>query len=135
MNQPSPEPATLRPYYESLNRLYAAGEKITLKAVAIGAGKSPGSIKKGRPVYAPLIREIELRAKAQLESSSPGAFKVDQAKRKMSDAKQKADSYEQKYKAALGRELMLLRAWDKVERRLRQLDNVVSIHPTNRPGQ
>ncbi|MEE4697085.1 hypothetical protein DND58_05715 [Pseudomonas syringae pv. pisi] len=142
MNQSNSEPVTLRPYYEALNRLVAghstlvpAGTKITLNAVALEAGKSAGSIKKSRPVYAPLIREIELKAKAQLEKASPGAFKVDQAKRKMSDAKQRADSFEQKYKAALGRELMLLRAWDKMDRRLRQIDNVVSLHPANRPGQ
>lgn len=135
MNKSTSEPLTLRPYYDSLNRLEASGAKITLKAVALGAGKSAGSIKRNRSIFAPLIREVELKAKAQLENASPGAFKVDQAKRKISDAKQKADSFEQKYKAALGRELMLLRAWDKADRRLRQIDNVVSIHPANRPGQ
>lgn len=141
MNQPDFQPVTLRPYYEALNRLVVGqprivpvGTKITLNAVALEAGKSAGSIKKSRSVYAALIREIEIQAKLQLEKNSPGAFKVNQAKQKISKAKQKADSFEDKYKAALARELMLLRAWDKADRRLRQLDNVVSITPANRPG-
>lgn len=131
--------ATLQPYYEALNRLIAGkctllppGTKITLNAVALEAGKSAGSIKKSRGVYAALIREIEQRAKAQNENSSPGASQVVDAKRRAKQAKQKASDFEQKYKAALGRELMLLRAWDKAERRLRQIDHVVPINPMNR---
>ncbi|WP_426178464.1 hypothetical protein [Pseudomonas sp. TWRC1-2] len=137
----SPEESiTLMPYYAALNRLVAgkseivpAGTKITLNAVAIEAGRSPGSIKKQRTVYTALIREIKQRAKEQEEQSLPGALKIREAKAKASKAKAEAGSFEDKYKAALGRELMLLRAWEKSERRLRQLDNVVPMHPPSRP--
>ncbi|MEX5592501.1 hypothetical protein [Pseudomonas orientalis] len=134
------ESSTLIPYYAALDRLVAGkgnvvppGTKITLNAVAIEAGRSPGSIKKQRTVYAALIREINLRAKEQEEQSLPGALKIREAKAKASKAKAKAGSFEDKYKAALGRELMLLRAWENAERRLRQLDKVVPIHPPSRP--
>lgn len=133
------ESSTLMPYYAALNRLVAGkcevvppDTKITLNAVAIEAGKSPGSIKKQRAVYAGLIREVKQRAKEQEEKSLPGALKIREAKTKASKSKAKADNFEDLYKAALGRELMLLRAWEKSQHRLRQIDNVVHLHPLKR---
>ncbi|UQI31958.1 hypothetical protein M3M50_04860 [Pseudomonas bijieensis] len=51
-------------------------------------------------------------------------MKIREAKAKAAKAKAEAGSYENKYNAALGRELILLRAWEKSERRLRQIDNM-----------
>lgn len=134
------EMSTLRPYYAALNRLVegrsevvAPGSKITLNAVAIEAGRSPGSIKKQRTIYAALIREIKAHAKKQEEQSLPSALKIREAKAKATKAKAEAESFEDKYKAALARELMLLRAWEKSERRLRRIDNVVPLNPLSRP--
>ncbi|WP_288442219.1 hypothetical protein [uncultured Pseudomonas sp.] len=134
------ESSTLMPYYAALNRLVAGksevvppGTKITLNAVAMEAGKSAGSIKKQRPVFAALIREVKQRAMEQEEQSLPGALKIREAKAKATKAKAEAESFEDKYKAALGRELMLLRAWEKLETRLRKIDNVVRIKPLSRP--
>lgn len=101
------ESSTLKPYYAALNRLVAgksevvpAGTKITLNAVAMEAGKSAGSIKKQRSVYAALIREIKQRAKEQEEQeeqSLPGALKIQEAKAKTAKAKAEAGSFEDKY--------------------------------------
>jgi hypothetical protein len=134
------ESSTLMPYYAALERLVAGksvvvppGTKITLNSTALEAGRSAGSIKKNRPVYEALIREIKQRAREQENRSLPGVLKVREAKAKAAKAKVNAQSFEEKYKAALGRELMLLRAWEKSQLRLRQLDNVVPIQPPSRP--
>lgn len=137
----SPEESnTLMPYYAALDRLVAGksvvvppGTKITLNSTALEAGRSAGSIKKNRSVYGALIREIKQRAREQEDRSLPGVLKVREAKAKTAKARVNAQSFEEKYKAALGRELMLLRAWEKSQLRLRQLDKVVPIQPPSRP--
>ncbi|MNV80569.1 hypothetical protein D3C71_1741820 [compost metagenome] len=130
---------TLLPYYEALNRLVIGnttvvpkGTKITLNAVALEAGKSAGSIKKRRPVYEPLIHEIQFRAKEQQERTKPGVQQVQQAKIKAIEARAAAHTYEAKYKAALARELMLLIAWDEATQELRKVNKIVPIKPTAR---
>ncbi|MDH4564249.1 hypothetical protein [Pseudomonas sp. BN411] len=130
---------TLQPYYAALNRLVAGksmivpkGSRITLNAVALEAGKTAGSIKKSRPIFDALIREIHIRAKQQAEQSAPGALKVRQANQKAEKARASAESFEDKYKAALARELMLLRAWDKAQQHLRKTNNVVPLNPSKR---
>jgi phage terminase small subunit len=133
MQENSIHPDTLTVYYEALNRLVAKDLKITLNAVAIEAGRSPGSIKKKREVFAPLIREIQIRAKEQRDSAKPGALQVQQAKVKASKARADATDFEAKYKAALARELMLLIAWDEVTQELRKVAKVVPIKPPIRP--
>lgn len=133
MQQSNNHPDTLTVYYEALNRLVAKGLKITLNAVAIEAARSPGSIKKKREIFAPLIREIQIRAKEQRDSAKPGALQVQQAKVKASKARADATDFEAKYKAALARELMLLIAWDEVTQELRKVAKVVPIKPPVRP--
>ena len=49
------ESDTLTRYYDALNRLLSKDAKITIKAVAFEAGRSATSIKKDRPIFAPLI--------------------------------------------------------------------------------
>lgn len=125
---------TLKPYYEALMRLVLGipqrvpvGTKISLKSVALEAGKTEGSIKKSRAVFANLITEIKSQAKKQLESLKPGSFEVRSAKLKTEKAKSSAAEYEEKYKAALGRELMLLVQLDKLEQQISKINNVTSI--------
>lgn len=129
---------TLRPYYAALNRLLSGnstivpkGTKISLNAVALEAGKSAGSIKKSRSVYAKLIEEIDIRAREQRNASAPGELRVKDAKEKASKAKASSSHYETLYKAALARELMLLVQLDKLEEKIRKINNVVPIRKNN----
>lgn len=130
------ETLTLKPYYDALNRILAGnpqriskGTKITLNAVSLEAGKSAGSIKKQRSIFAPLIREIQERARAQQENSKPGALSVQKARHKASKERDKAISFEALYKEALARELMLLIAWDEAVQALRRGGKVVPLKP------
>lgn len=132
--------STLTPYYEALNRLVNGnstivlkGSKITLNSVAIEAGKSPGSIKKSREVYAALIREIKIRATEQQQQEKPGSSQVRQAKDRAAKAVVKARNYESLYKEALARELMLLIAWDEATQELRKVSKVVPLKTPERP--
>jgi hypothetical protein len=132
MDDSQTKPITLLPYYEALTRLEEKGIKITLKAVAIEAGRTPGSIKKSRPVFAPLIREIRHRAELQSQIAAPGAMKAKAAKLEIKKIRARSDNYEEKYKAALARELMLLLAWDKATQELRA-GKVVPLKSPKRP--
>lgn len=132
----SSETETLKPYYDALNRILAGNPqriskatKITLNAVSLEAGKSAGSIKKQRSVFAPLIREIQERARIQQENSKPGFLKVQKARHKASKERDKAMSFEALYKEALARELMLLIAWDEAVQALRRGGKVVPLRP------
>jgi hypothetical protein len=138
MTTTTEQPVTLMPYYAALNRLVSGkpeivpkGTKITLNAVAIEAGRSPGSIKKQRAVYAPLISEILIRAQEQHEHSKPGALRTQLAKHKAAHERSKADSFEAKYRQALARELMLLIAWDE----LVQEQRANKVVPLKRPAR
>ena len=120
---------TLLPYYEALERLVNGagkilpkGTKITLNAVALEAGKTEGSIKKSRSVYANLIEETKRQSKRQQELTAPGVLDVRTARAKTAKAKAESDDFEDKYKASLARELMLLVQLDNVEEQLRKID-------------
>lgn len=135
----APDAQTLLPYYAALNRLVAGeslhvpkGSKITLNAVALEACRSAGSIKKSRPIFDALIREIRIRAKQQAENAAPGSNQVQVARLKAEKARASAEDFESKYKAALARELMLLRAWDKAQLQLRKVSNVVPLPQAKR---
>ncbi|NWL21887.1 hypothetical protein [Pseudomonas umsongensis] len=128
------ESDTLKRYYDALNRLLAKDTRITMKAVAIEAGRSATSIKKDRPIFAPLIEEIQFRAKEQQERITPGTQKIEQAQTKAAKARASADSYKSKYKEALARQFMALIAWDEAMQELRKLKKVVLIKPPSRPG-
>ena len=88
-----------------------------------------GSIKKSRPIYSKLIEEIKIASKQQHEQKAPGNLEIQRVKQKIVKAKANADGFEEKYKAALARELMLLKALDEAERRLRRVENVVPLMP------
>lgn len=118
----------LRHYYDALQLLVDGnpvrvpkGTKITLKSVSLEAGMSAGSIKKNRPIYAKLIETVELRASEQAERLTPQKL-ISESKR---EDRLKIKHYMLLYKETLGRELMLLRQLDSMERQLHSADNVV----------
>ncbi len=122
---------TLRPYFAALDRMVLGecaivpnGTRISRKTVALEAGKSEGSIKNSRPIFAGLIDEIKRRAQEQADKEAPGARKVSQANERHKKEKAKADDYKQLYEDSLARELMLLVQLDDVERSTKRFGNV-----------
>ncbi|WP_191488565.1 hypothetical protein [Pseudomonas sp. FEN] len=131
--------STLGPYYEALERLkkgkpvvVSKGTKINLNSVALEAGRSAGSIKKSRVVYEQLIQDVKDSARAQIELSEPGRLDLQASKAKTAKAKAQSDEYEEKYKAALARELMLLAQLSEVEQKLKKVTNVHPIRKGNK---
>ena len=100
---------TLDEYFEALARLKSnrpvhvpKGTKITNDAVSLEAGRSKGSIKKSRPLFADLIAAIDVAA---AEQSAPAA--VDQAK--IAKSKAQVAHYRALYEEAIAREISLLK--------------------------
>lgn len=132
---------TLSVYYAAAQRIFKntttvlpKNSKMTLKNVALEAGKSASSIRQDRDIFIPLIEDIKQMAQQMAERHAPGQEKVKDAQRKAKKAKVDAQDYESRYKASLARELMLIKALDDAERSLRrhderftQHDNVVPI--------
>ena len=98
------------------------GTAITLKSVALEAGKSPGIIKKQRTVYAELIKEIKRCAVEQKERGQPKK-QVNEATRRW---KEEAERSKNLYHQSLARELMLLHQLDEAEHLLRNSQNVLN---------
>lgn len=95
-------------YFEALERLKAdepnvvpRGTRISNDAVSLEAGRSKGSIKKSRTIFADLIVAIDLAADEQLKRENAHVLLV----RKW---KESAKEYQEKWEASLGRELSLL---------------------------
>lgn len=114
--------------FEALMRLVQSrpirvptGTAITLKSVALEAGKSPGIIKKQRPVYAELIKEIKRCAAEQKERGQPRK-QVNEATRRWKDEAERSKNL---YHQSLARELMLLHQLDEAEHLLRNSENVL----------
>ena len=80
-------------------------------------------------MYANLIEETKRQSKRQQELTAPGVLDVRTARAKTAKAKAESDDFEDKYKASLARELMLLVQLDNVEEQLRKIHNVVPIRP------
>jgi hypothetical protein len=127
--------STLKPYYEAALRIFTnttvilpVGSKMTLKNVAIEAGKSPSSIRKDRDIFIPLFQDIEDMAKQMSERQAPGAEKVKDARQKTKKARAEAGDYERRYKESLARELMLIKALDDAQRSLRRYEEPFSQH-------
>ena len=97
-----------------------SGTAITLAAVALEAGKSAGSIKRQRPVYAELIKEVK-RCASEQKLLTPSNKKTD---KQMIRWKTEAQNWKQLYHQSLARELMLLHQLDEAEHLLRSGDNV-----------
>jgi|SRR5476649_2769354 len=112
---------TLDEYFDALARLKSncpvhvpKGTKITNDAVSLEAGRSKGSIKKSRPLFADLIAAIDTAAAVQAE---PGV--VDQAK--IAKSKAKVAHYRGLYEEAIAREVSLLKENFELKRELQRL--------------
>ncbi|WP_205700400.1 hypothetical protein [Crenobacter intestini] len=108
-------------YYDALERLVAGtpkvvalGTKITNDAVALEAGRGKGSIKKSRDIFADLIVAIDQAAEAQAKAAKPD-------KERLAKLKASADDYREKWEAALGREVCLLREVYELKKQLAAL--------------
>lgn len=119
---------TLEKYYQALERLKTGrpiilpkGQKITYDAVCIEAGMGKGSIKKSRPVFAALIAAID---EQKINQTGPAK----DANLKLLHAKAAAKDYRERYEAALGREVSLLREVYKLRKDLSRLTGA-SIRP------
>ena len=98
---------SLHDYYDALERIKANKPvnipktlKISYDAVALEAGRGKGAIKKSRPIFADLIREID-KAIEEKKALSPDKLKI-------TNLKSKVEELEQSLENALGRELSLL---------------------------
>ncbi|BFT65044.1 hypothetical protein [Pseudomonas moorei] len=114
-------------YFEALQRLVEGrparvpiGTAITLNAVALEAGKSAGSIKKQRPVYHELIKEVMRFAAEQKLRAQPKKL-VNESIRRW---KEEAECWKKLYHQSLAREVMLLHQLDEAEHLLRNDENV-----------
>lgn len=114
-------------YFLALERLIGnkpirvpKGTTITLRSVALEAGKSAGSIRKERPVYEELIKEIKRQA-AEHNTRAKPMKEVHQSIRRWKD---EAEQWRKLYHQALARELMLLHQLDGAENLLRNKENV-----------
>jgi hypothetical protein len=135
MSEEHKKQSTLKAYYDSAQRIFTdatlilpKGSKMTLKNVALEAGRSAGSIRKERDIFLPLIEDVTKLAKQMSERSSPGEEKVKTAQQKTKKAKAKAQDYEGRYKESLAREIMLIKALDDAERSLRRHEDHINRH-------
>ncbi|KTS70608.1 hypothetical protein NS274_23775 [Pseudomonas oryzihabitans] len=108
-------------YFRALHRLVEGkpirvevGTKITMASVSLEAGKSAGSIKKQRPIYAELIKEIKRHSLAQEGEKKSNKKMVEIVRRWRNEA----ENWKKLYHQSLAREVMLLHQLDEVERRL-----------------
>ena len=124
-------------YFAALSRLQKGapkivpkGTKITNDAVALEAGRGKGSIKKSRLVFADLIAAIDEAARLQ---ASPKR----ENQERLSKAKAQTNDYREKWEAALGRELCLLRELAVMKKKLAQLTgaNVLPIRGGSERGK
>jgi len=74
-------------YYDALKRIkngkpirVGLSERLSLKAVAIEAGKSPGAIKKSRPIFHALIADIKLAMEVNKNSKTDDELAVQRYK-------------------------------------------------------
>ena len=87
------------------------GTRISKDTVALEAGRKRSSIKKSRPQFASLIKEIELAASIQ---SKP----EDDSKGYLEKLKSEKDHYKSLYQQSLNRELMLVKRLSDLEKLL-----------------
>lgn len=113
---------SLNDYYEALQRLKAGKSRIIPKraritndAVSLEAGKSKGSIKRSRDVYADLIKSIKEAAEEQKNPER-------EQKLKLEKAKNSEKQYRDELDAALAREVSLLKELYEIKKKLAKLD-------------
>jgi hypothetical protein len=116
-------------YIAALERLKARkplrvpqGTRITNDAIALEAGRGKGSIKKSRPAFAELIKNIDTAA---TEQATPAM----QERMRLERIKDSAAGYRRQLEASLAREISLLRELYHVRQQLAQLTgaNVVPL--------
>lgn len=132
--------AGLKELYEALLRLVnnepervEKGSKISLRTVALEAGKDPSLIRKGREIYAKLIADIEHYAAIQKEKNSKKNGQVAELKARIVHLRSEVERFESLWKAALARELFLLEQIDDYEQRWKKYTNVVDFVPNGSP--
>jgi hypothetical protein len=116
-------------YYRAVDRLtenkpirVPINTKITKKSVSMEAGKSAGSIKRNRDIYAKLIEYIDLRSQEQKTQQQPHI----ELKTQRNQANIDKQKWKQLYHDSLARELMLLHQLDRAELLLKKSDNVIA---------
>lgn len=131
--------AGLEDLFEALLRLYnnkpervPKGTKITLSSVALEAGRDPSLIKKGRDVYEHLIEDIKKHAAIQKEKLPKKSSHTADLKARITHYRGEAARFEDLWKAALGRELMLLAQLDEYEQHWKKHTNVIDISGSDR---
>jgi predicted nuclease with TOPRIM domain len=131
--------AGLEELFEALLRLYnnnpervPKDTKITLSSVALEAGKDPSLIRKGREIYKKLIEDIKQYAAIQKEKLPKKTSETAALKARIKHYRSESTRFEELWKAALGRELMLLAQLDEYELRWKKHSNVVDISVSDR---
>lgn len=85
------------------------GTRITNDAVSVEAGRRKGSIKKSRPQFQDLIRDIAAAAEAQPDPKRDLTAQIGKLKGQLAGAKKSAQQIQNAYEQSLMRELSLLR--------------------------
>ncbi|WP_122740299.1 hypothetical protein [Pseudomonas viridiflava] len=131
----------LQDLYDALLRLVdnkpmriGKGFKISLRTVALEAGKDPSLIRKDRDIYDHLIADIEHYAALQKEKSAKKNGQVAELKARIAKLRSEVERFEDLWKAALARELFLLEQLDEYEQRWKKYTNVVDFAPTSSPA-
>jgi hypothetical protein len=119
----------LAEYSEALNRLKAGrpinvpkGTKISNDAVALEAGRGKGSIKKSRPVFAPLIQAINMAARERESGSADKAMKE-----QLLRAKQNCRQQQQNLDRALASLLSRIYEVHELKAQVRELQGQVEL--------
>lgn len=108
--------------------------KISLRTVALEAGKDPSLIRKDRDIYEHLIADIEHYAALQREKSAKKNGQVAEFKARIAKLRSEAERFEDLWKAALARELFLLEQLDEYEHRWKKYTNIVDFVPNGSPA-
>lgn len=110
------------------------GTKISLRTVALEAGKDPSLIRKDRDIYKRLIADIEQYAAAQKEKNAKKNGQIPELKARIAQLRSEVNRFEDLWKAALARELFLLEQLDEYEQRWKKYTNVVDFVPNGSPS-
>ncbi|EGC7113007.1 hypothetical protein H9T43_002179 [Salmonella enterica] len=105
---------TLSDYYAALERLIKRKAKINNDTVALEAGRKKGTIKKSRPIYTLLIKDIENAAFEQSQINNNYQHKLTQYKNAAIELRKQLDG-------AYAREVSLLAELLETKRKLHAL--------------
>jgi hypothetical protein len=94
------------------------GMPITPSVVSQEAGWDAGYLKRDRIIHGPLIIEIDDFSKLQKSKLARLQSKLDKANSEKEQEKNKAESFEKKYKASLAREFMLTEKIFELEKKM-----------------